>query len=229
MHPAIRILSFLVLVGFLARPVIATLLLAGIIVAAFYMQHVNGVVSGALGMLRRVRWLLLSIFILYLWFTPGRALFTVAETYQAIIPTVEGLDQGIRRLLALVLIVLAVNLMLIRSEKTELLSGLIWLLWPLKITGLSTEQLSVRLLLTVDYVTRVKELVSKEKQSTQLHGKFFNRGAMLIANIYRNNLALAESEPLQEINLPVISSPPVYQWSYPLIFAGIFLFVQMAG
>lgn len=227
MHPAIRILSFLILVGFLARPVISTLLLAGIIVAVFYMQRVNGVVSGAVGMLRRVRWLLLSIFVLYLWFTPGRALFTLSETYQTIIPTVEGLDQGVRRLLALVLIVLAVNLMLIRSEKAELLSGLIWLLQPLKMAGLSTEQLSVRLLLTVDYVSRVKELVNKEKQSTQLRGKYFSRGATLIATIYRNNLALAESEPLQEINLPAISSPPVYQWIYPLIFTVMFLVVQM--
>lgn len=229
MHPVIRILSFLILVGFLAHPGIPTLVLAGITVAVLYMQRVNGVVSGALGMLRRIRWLLLSIFILYLWFTPGRALFTVAEVYQIIIPTVEGLDQGIRRLVALVLIVLAVNLMLLRSEKGELLSALIWLLRPLKIVGFSTEQLSVRLLLAMDNVTRAKELVNKEKQLTPLRGKYFARGAMLISNIYRNNLALAESEPLQEVNVPAISSPPVYQWSYPIIFTGLFLLVQMVA
>ncbi|HWQ94703.1 MAG TPA: hypothetical protein VN418_04275 [Gammaproteobacteria bacterium] len=59
--------------------------------------------AGVWPLLRRARWLFLSLVILYFWFPPGRA---VLPYYG--MPTVEDIEDGVFRIAALILLTLAV-------------------------------------------------------------------------------------------------------------------------
>jgi len=68
-------------------------------------------------MLKRLRWLLLAIFLVYGWWTPGISLWPAAG---ALSPTIEGLYLGMLRVLALIAIIAAVHLLLQSTPREAL-------------------------------------------------------------------------------------------------------------
>ena len=97
-----------------------------------------------LKLMRRARWLLLSLALLFALATPGEALpgfFSVA--------TVEGLSLAAEHLLRLSLLLALLALLLERFAIPELIAGLYQLLAPL---GQRRDRLALRLLLVLEYV-----------------------------------------------------------------------------
>jgi energy-coupling factor transporter transmembrane protein EcfT len=97
-------------------------------------------------LVRRIRFLLLAILILFAWMTPGQAALPLWTTLG---PTREGLllaaDHGLR----LVGVVALVALLLGRGGRDFVVSGLYALMAPCRLLGLSRDRLAVRLLLVL--------------------------------------------------------------------------------
>ncbi|MFN2310189.1 MAG: hypothetical protein ABR553_10745, partial [Gammaproteobacteria bacterium] len=112
MRPPVRILSLLILAAALASGQPWVLACGGVIlvlgVLLIHRQRMGFDWRALLGMLYRIRWLLLAILVLYGWFTPGTAWLPALGGWS---PVQEGLYQGLLRAAALLCIVAAVYLL----------------------------------------------------------------------------------------------------------------------
>ena len=100
-------------------------------------------------LLRRMRWLMLVLFVTYAYTLPGHALW---HEWAWASPTVEGTRLGLERILRLVLIVIALAMLLAGIERSRLVYGLYVLARPLNLLGLDRRALAVRMGLTLGYV-----------------------------------------------------------------------------
>jgi energy-coupling factor transport system permease protein len=103
-------------------------------------------------LLRRARWLLLSILLIYAFATPGEYVPGIAD---AIAPTYEGLRSGAMQALRLVTMLAALAWLLAGCSREQLMSGIYMLLLPFKPLGANPERFAVRLWLTLYYVENV--------------------------------------------------------------------------
>lgn len=97
-------------------------------------------------LVRRIRFLLLAILILFAWMTPGQAFITFWTTLG---PSREGLALAVAHGLRLLGVVALVALLLGRGGRDFLVSGLYALMAPCSLFGLSRDRLAVRLLLVL--------------------------------------------------------------------------------
>lgn len=105
--------------------------------------------SRLLRLLRRTRFLLLAIFVLFAWFTPGEA---ILAAWPRISPTHEGLRLAAEHLARLFTVLSSVAMLLERLPPERLVGGLRALCRPLGWVGLPADRASVRLLLVLRYV-----------------------------------------------------------------------------
>lgn len=146
MHPATKILLWL---GFaIAIQGLDFVLLTLVSVLAILCLALFGALSEALPLLRRTRWLLLSLLLIYAFATPGDLLLPVLGNYS---PTFQGVHGGALQVWRLVLLLVALALLLYSCPRESLLSGLYVLLRPFRPIGLNPERLAVRLWLTLHY------------------------------------------------------------------------------
>lgn len=145
-HPATKILLWL---GFALA--VQWLEYTGLSLVSVFAVLSLLLVSGlaeALSMLRRARWLLLSLLMVYAFATPGDLLFPVLGTFS---PTLQGLHGGALQAWRLALLLLALSLLLHSCPRETLLSGLYVLMRPFRVIGLNPERVAVRLWLTLHY------------------------------------------------------------------------------
>ena len=118
-------------------------------------------------LVRRTRWIMLSLLLIYAYSTPGQAL---PESLGAFGPTREGLADGVLQLVRL-LAALAGLAILLRLHRQQLISGLYTLFAPLQWLELSRERFAVRLALTLHYA-EVAMLRGKGNWQDVLNGLF---------------------------------------------------------
>lgn len=99
-------------------------------------------------LLRRTRWIMLSLLAIYAWATPGEPVWSGGGSYS---PTVEGLTDGAIQLLRLTGALGALAILLSRLSQQQLIGGLYALSYPLKAWGGLRARLAVRLSLTLRY------------------------------------------------------------------------------
>lgn len=99
-------------------------------------------------LLRRLRWLILVLFAVTLFMTPGAALFPHWGLY----PTSEGVALALTQLLRLLGMLATVTLLLDTTEQRALAAGLLALLQPLALGNPWPERAVARLLLVFDYL-----------------------------------------------------------------------------
>ena len=141
MHPLVHLHSLLVFILLLALGGFSSLLLGLLLLALLYGWRGRAHVHGLLALLRRVRWLLLSILVLYGWWTPGIPLWPVLGGHG---PTLEGLSQGGIRAGVLLAIVAAVHWVLNATDRDALLAAVVSFARPLRWLGLDHERLTYR-------------------------------------------------------------------------------------
>lgn len=97
-------------------------------------------------LIRRSRWLLLSLSVLFVFATPGE--------YVSSIPGVtwEGLQLAAEHLLRLALLLLLLALLLEQLDNAQLMSGMYLLLMPAAAVGFDRAKAVVRLMLVLEYV-----------------------------------------------------------------------------
>ncbi|WP_036303398.1 CbiQ family ECF transporter T component [Methylotenera sp. L2L1] len=163
MHPFVKMLMFLLmllLAGIVGNQLLILIMLV-LSVMAIKLQ-----LKIFFATLRRMRWLSISIFLIYAFGTPGEM---VQPFPLSLAPSYEGLHLGLLQISRLLIALAALNVLLATSTKEELMLALYMLLQPLKYAGLDVEKFSVRLLLTLNYVD---ELAIKGKTSFSF--KHFN-------------------------------------------------------
>lgn len=157
LHPATQILIWGMLVAvmqFLPRfsLMIATAL---VLVSAFVLSR-----HKLVQLLRRTRWILLTLWLIYAYSTPGLPL---ADWMGIFSPSLEGLGDGGLQLMRLLAALAGLAILLDRLHQKCLIAGLYSLFALLQWLGVSRERLAVRLALTLHYA----EAAMLRKQSWQ--------------------------------------------------------------
>ncbi|OGT09404.1 MAG: hypothetical protein A3J49_14485 [Gallionellales bacterium RIFCSPHIGHO2_02_FULL_57_16] len=121
------------------------LLIAGglILLAAFVISRHKFIL-----LLRRTRWIMLSLLLIYAYSTPGQPLSDALGIFS---PSREGLVDGVLQLARLLAALAGLAILLDRLHRLQLIAGLYTLFAPLQWIGLSRERLAVRLALTLHY------------------------------------------------------------------------------
>lgn len=168
-HPAAQILTWCLLVAILQMLEPGELLMAAglILLAAFVISHHKFIL-----LLRRTRWIMLSLLLIYAYSTPGQPL---ADALGLFSPSREGLADGVVQLARLLAALAGLAILLDRLHRLQLIAGLYTLFAPLQWMGLSRERLAVRLALTLHYA-EVAMLRDKHAWQDTLHGLFEPHG-----------------------------------------------------
>jgi energy-coupling factor transporter transmembrane protein EcfT len=189
-------------------------------------------------MLKRMRWLFLSMLVIYFWFTPGQAFLPFIADYS---PTWQGIRMAGYRIGSLVVIVVAVNIVIKSTPKELITSGLLWLLEPLSYVGLPHERLAVRIVLTFNMISEIQyeyDLLKRSKRTSDalIQGRPKGAGGFLQrldslgelgANLFTNVVDKSQQIEEHSIELPTESAPPFHQWGLPVLLAGGFIAVKL--
>lgn len=214
-HPLIRVVALLLFTTgmALARPVLLAagsgLLLLLYLLAGFPRMDV------LLLMLKRLRWLLLAIFVVYGWWTPGAAALPALGSWS---PSGTGLYAGLLRGWALAAIVAAVHLLLQLTPRAQLLPAVMQLLRPVCGHTLR-ERLAVRSVLSIEAVALVQPVVSASLEQQRLRpGRLAALGEAARC-IYEQVLERAAEADTAAIEIAELTAPPLWQWLIPLVLA----------
>lgn len=190
-----------------------------------------------LQMLKRMKWLFLSLLIVYLWFTPGSPiLFNIAGAS----PTWQGLQLGGLKIGSLIIIVLAVNLLIRPTSKEALICGLLWWLTPLRWFGVPNERLAVRIVLTFNMIAEMQyeyELLRRSGENAENSNAKVNEPSRFLwrldyigqtgASLINFVLDKANAVATPTIELPEETGPPLHQWLLPIALLGGFECLKM--
>lgn len=150
--PAFRIVLLVALAAMLFRYSLpAMVVVLGALLAA---ASAAGGLPRILRSIRRIRWLLLSIAVIYLWIAPEPAAGGAWPAW----PDVE---LALRRAGVLVVLVAAVELLTLHTPAPQMAAGLVRLLGPLAALGVDVSGFARRLALTLEAVPATAETVAE--------------------------------------------------------------------
>ncbi len=133
------------------------LLAAGLVFLAFKAHS-----KRLLTLLRRTRWIFISLMVIYAFMTPGIALWSLPYIPN---PTREGLLDGLMQLSRLICVLAGLSILLTSLSQERLISGLYVIAYPLRYIGLSRERIAVRLALTLQYAETAMQETAKDWRS----------------------------------------------------------------
>jgi energy-coupling factor transport system permease protein len=144
-HSAAQIITWCILVVMLQNMTFTPLLMTTSLVffAAFVLSK-----HKLFQLIRRTRWVMFSLLIIYSYTTPGQPLLEALGNFS---PNREGLIDGVLQLTRLLSALAALAILLDRLDRPQLIAGLYTLFAPMQWLGLSRERLAVRLALTLHY------------------------------------------------------------------------------
>lgn len=144
-HPATQILTWCMLVVSMQAMELEPMLVAAgfILLGAVTVSR-----RKFIQLLRRTRWIILSLLLIYAYSTPGQPL---SASLGMLAPSREGLADGVLQLTRLLAALAGLAILLDHLHRQQLIAGLYTLFAPLQWMGLSRERLAVRLALTLHY------------------------------------------------------------------------------
>jgi len=144
-NPAVQIylwLCSLLLVQI--APVSTLLLIAGMLIVITMIFFTKRFVK----LIRRTRWILISLLIIYAYTGAGEALW---PSLGVLSPGFDGMMNGLLQLLRLLSVLAGLSILLTLLSTSQLIAGIYTLLLPLQYFGVSRETIAVRLALTLHY------------------------------------------------------------------------------
>lgn len=173
---------------------------------------------------RQLRWFLAVIVVFYAFLTPGTPVMPGAP---GIMPTREGLLAGGERLFALVVLVVAVQVMLATTSRAALVAALHWWLRPLERIGAPVDRFALRLVLVLEAAPALRERIrglggplAGEPWRHRLGGF----GARALAEV----LDAADAAPRRPVRVPQLPAVPVGGWLAPLAMVSLVLALDAA-
>jgi len=144
-HPAAQIITWSILVIIMQMLTVkALLMVAGIVLLWALLVSVDKFKQ----LVRRTRWIMLSLVLIYAFITPGQPLLVLLGEWG---PSLEGVTGGAVQLLHLLAVIAGLAILLDRLGRDQLISGLYTMFAPLQWIGQSRERVAVRLALTLHY------------------------------------------------------------------------------
>ena len=113
-------------------------------------------------LLRRSRWILISLLAIYLFATPGQSMWEMPYLPS---PTFEGLQEGLMQLGRLISVIAGLSILLTLLSREQLIAGIYGLLYPLHYLGISRERIAIRLALTLHYAEDAMRDTANDWQS----------------------------------------------------------------
>jgi energy-coupling factor transporter transmembrane protein EcfT len=154
-----QLLGFFVLAVMLNQlPLTGLLALFAILIAALVLSKTWQFIST----IKRFKWFFLVMLIIFAFNTPGEH---VHNWPFSISPTYEGLQAWLIQILRTISMLAALTLIIANNNKQQLISGLYFILTPLKWLGLATERFAARLWLTLHYVELQRDTSNYQDQS----------------------------------------------------------------
>lgn len=173
MHPVIKIISLIIATVFLTQGGWATLALSTIVLIPFYLIDVH-LWSSAIKMLLRLKWFFLSIFLIYYYYTPE---LRSSHSFFNIIS--ERFIPGLFRISVLIIIIFSVNLFIKKTSKEDILSALLWLSSPLNVFHINIDRISLRAVLTLEYIEDLSARLSIYKKTVSPQSSLCSRYAII--------------------------------------------------
>ncbi|MDH5326252.1 MAG: hypothetical protein OEZ68_08840 [Gammaproteobacteria bacterium] len=225
LHPVIRVVSFFIFTAFAAYGQLVQLVAQAGLLLLFFLFEPQLIVRSRI-IIVRMRWLFLSIFIVYLGFTPGLPLIPAWDWS----PSVLGTQLAIMRVAALILIVMALQILLHGLSRQDLVGAVLWLLYPIR-KLVDHEKLAVRIGLTLELVEQVAllnrlALKSQDIPSNAGLWQRINNISDNIATLFQTVLDKAMAMPGQTLETPDRNSPPPVQWIFPLLLLAGFILLD---
>jgi len=213
MHPFVKILYFiliLLLVSMASSQMLALLLIVLVLCTLWFRA------GSFVHTVRRMRWLFLSILIIYAFGTPGEL---VPQFPVNIAPTFEGIRLGMQQIEKLLIALAALGLLLTSSSREHMMLGLYMLLLPLKVVGLNVERFAARLLLTLNYVEELAAADKSKFSFTLLDEIHAEASSLPYVNFRTDDAVSFQQLPFNSIDkvmlvlLAVLSALMIY-WSF---------------
>lgn len=171
-HPAVKISAFVLMASYMKQFQLNHLLALGLVLAA---GLISMRVRRFFTMLRRMRWLFISMLVIYSYTTPGQYL---AQWPIDFAPTYEGISQGLLQVGRVCLVIAGISMLMATSTQEALMAGIYTIIRPLKYLGLSPERFAARLLLTIRHVENKQDQPTiEDDQSTWQRMLNFELGA----------------------------------------------------
>lgn len=133
----------LALAVYITSPAVLIALLTVLLLGILYYKAMN-----FLFLLRRMRWLLLFLLVIYGFNTPGEY---IREWPFEFAPTYEGVLLGLQQVGRISIMLASVALLLKTTSRNHLMAGFFLMLYPLGWLKFNPERLAVRLWLTLHY------------------------------------------------------------------------------
>jgi len=220
-HPAIKIICFLVFSIFLSLGGKAAFGTALFLFTTTILFSGLSLLRGSISILMRMKWFFISIFIVYLSFTPGSPLW-VSSFWS---PTIEGISQGGYRVGILLLVILAAKMLMNSVSQDSLISALYWLLAPLKYVGELRSVFIVRLVLTIESVEKVQSILVKEKEHvSSMDVNAMEKWREYFSSVFHSLITRRQCVD-QMREFPLLAPPSLWQWCVPIALVGLFILV----
>ena len=161
LHPASKIAAFILIAVLIPRLNLSAMLgLAFVLSLVLMYFRVRRFIS----MMQRMRWLFLSMLIIYAYTTPGEYL---SRWPMDLAPSYEGLRDGCYQIARVSLVLAGISILMVTSSREKLMVGIYTLIKPLSVLRLSPERFTARLYLTLQYIEKVKKQSARQdKQSS---------------------------------------------------------------
>lgn len=151
LHPAARIVLLLFLCVASASADHAQLLFTLVMLSLGFALGQRELLIKTLKVFYRLKWLFISILLLYLFVGSGAFHWRLS-----------ALEPGLLRVLSLMLLIAAVNLLVQSASPGEFIAALLWLMSPLSRLGVPTQRVAIRMALTLEMVSKLQALIKAE-------------------------------------------------------------------
>jgi len=151
-------------------------------------------------MLYRIKWLLISIIILYLFLIPSE---TILQNNSL---NITALFPVLYRVVILCVIIFAVNLLLKTTTKEQIISGMALLMHPLSKMGINLDSFLVRTYLTIDFVAKLNSELKARKKNKKTIIPF-------IMHWLENSI----HHKKDKIIIERLNTPDLLQWLIPIL------------
>jgi energy-coupling factor transporter transmembrane protein EcfT len=156
MHAFTKILIYLmvmILINFVEKQIFWVVCISLCLIACLLQK------TQFLNRCHKMRWLFLSIILIYAFGTPGEY---ITNNSNAFIPTKEGIVLGLEQVATILMAIAFLSILFYQATLVQLMGGLHRLLIPFTWIGFNVDRFVVRLLLTLNYVDEL----TKSKQNT---------------------------------------------------------------
>ena len=174
---------------------------------AFLFEKGRGFTAG-LKLFWRIRWLLLSILLVYVWLPIGS--FT------------ESLWLASQRIALLMIMLFALQALVLNMSRNNIVMGLYAVLWPLSIMGLSRDQIVLRLILTLESVSQLPTVLGQQHEADKTITSRLKNIVERLINTITNVLSHSEIITHDEVSIETDIVVPLWQWALPVFVMLIF-------